>query len=207
MCMYLRSALTFTAAFFLSAAVLLASSADRTRLSPQTALDRYVAAPDTNYNWHLVNTIEGEGCTICFVDMISQAWLTTNEVNRPLWQHWLTIVKPDKVSGPTGLLVIGGGSNKKEPPGKLDEHLVTIATSSETVVAELLNIPNEPLTFSGETQERTEDGIIAYTWDKYLRICDEKWPARLPMTKAAVRAMDTIGAFCATDAGGHLTVD
>src|SRR3989454_646435 len=107
----------------------------------------------------------------------------------------------------TAMLVIGGGSNKKEPPGKLDDQLVTIATTSETVVAELRNVPNEPLTFSGETQERTEDGIIAYTWDKFLRTGDEKWPARLPMTKAAVRAMDTIGAFCASDAGGNVVVD
>jgi len=202
-----RPALTFAATLVFSTATLIASSTDRTRLSPQTALDRYVAATDTNYAWHLVDTVKGEGCTICFVDMISQAWLTTNEVNRPLWQHWLTIVKPDKVSGATGLLLIGGGSNKKEPPGKLDDHLVTIATTSETVVAEQRNVPNEPLTFSDETQERTEDGIIAYTWDKYLRTGEEKWPARLPMTKAAVRAMDTISAFCATDAGGHLAVD
>src|SRR5207249_11816489 len=82
-----------------------------------------------------------------------------------------------------------------------------IATTAITVCAELLKIPNEPLTYSYETQERTENGNIAYTWDKFLRTGDKKWPARLPMTKAAVRAMDTISAFCASDAGGHLTVD
>src|SRR5205085_6893116 len=103
--------------------------------------------------------------------------------------------------------LIGGGSNKKEPPGKLEDHLVTIATDSEAVVAEQLNVPNEPLTFSGETQERTEDGIIAYTWDKFLRTGDEKWPARLPMTKAAVRAMDTISAFCATNDDAKTKID
>ena len=32
---------------------------------------------------------------------------------------------------------------------------------------------------------RTEDDFIAYTWDKFLRTGDEKWPLRLPMTKAA----------------------
>jgi hypothetical protein len=41
---------------------------------------------------------------------------------------------------------------------------------------------------------RTEDDFIAYTWDKFLRTGDEKWPARLPMTKSAVRAMDAITA-------------
>src|SRR5205809_7792506 len=116
----LRSTLTFTAALFLSAVALLASSPDRTRLSSQTALDRYVAAPDTNYTWHLVNTVRGEGYTTYIVDMISQAWLTTNEVSRTLWEHWLTIVKPDQLTSTTGLLFIGGCSNKKEPPAKAE---------------------------------------------------------------------------------------
>src|SRR5437762_13797731 len=150
-----RPAVTFEATLVFSTATLIASSTDRTRLSPQTALDRYVAATDTNYTWHLVDTVKGEGCTICFVDMISQAWLSTNEVNRPLWQHWLTIVKPDKVSATTGLLFIGGGSNKKEPPTKADDNLALIATRTETVVTEVRNVPNEPLVFAGESEERT----------------------------------------------------
>jgi PhoPQ-activated pathogenicity-related protein len=202
-----RFTLALISALFLSALTLLASSADRAHLTPQTALDRYVAAPDTNYTWRLVNTIKGEGYTTYVIDMISQAWLTTNEVNRMLWQHWLTIVKPDKITASTSLLFIGGGSNKKEASARADDNLVTIARRTETVVTELRNIPNEPLVFAGETEERTEDGIIAYTWDKFLRTGDEKWPARLPMTKAAARAMDTITAFCVSDAGGKVTVD
>src|SRR6266550_4302115 len=203
----LRSALTFTAAFFLSALALFASSADRTRLSSRTALDRYVAAPDTNYTWQLVNTVRGEGYTTYIVDMISQAWLTTNEVNRTLWQHWLTIVKPDKLTSTTGLLFIGGGSNKNDPPAKAEDNIVTIATNSGTIVTELRNVPNQPLTFTGDNQERTEDALIAFTWDKFLRTGDEKWPARLPMTKSAVRALDTVTAFCASVAGGSIKVD
>jgi PhoPQ-activated pathogenicity-related protein len=203
----LRSPVTSIAALIFSAAALLASSVERTRLSPQTALDRYVAAPDTNYTWHLADTMKGEGYTAYRIDMISQAWRTTNDVNRTLWQHWVTIVKPDKVTSTTGLLIIGGGNNKQEPPAKPDANLLTIATSSGTVVTELRNVPNQPLIFTGDNQERSEDALIAYTWDKFLRTGDETWPARLPMTKAAVRALDTITAFCQSDAGGRLTVD
>jgi PhoPQ-activated pathogenicity-related protein len=48
--------------------------------------------------------------------------------------------------------------------------------------------------------------MIAYTWDKYLRTGDERWPARLPMTKAAVRAMDAVTAFLAKWPDGAPTV-
>jgi PhoPQ-activated pathogenicity-related protein len=67
-------------------------------------------------------------------------------------------------------------------------------------------VPNEPLKFAGESQSRTEDAIIAYTWDRYLRTGDERWPARLPMTKAAVRAMDAVTAFLAKLPDGGVTV-
>jgi PhoPQ-activated pathogenicity-related protein len=203
----LKPGLALTVTLVFSTAALFASSNDRTRLSPETALDRYVARPDTNYAWHVVKAFPGEGYTTYVVDMVSQAWLSTNEVNRTLWHHWLTIIKPDKVTGTIGLLIIGGSANKTEPPAKADANLAMIAKTTGSVVTEIRNVPNEPLTFAGETQERTEDGIIAYTWDKFLRTGDTKWPARLPMTKAAVRAMDTIGAFCASDAGGKIVVD
>src|SRR5436190_21251468 len=156
----LRTSLTFAAALFLSSLALLASDADRTRLSSQTALDRYVAAPDTNYTWRLVQTVRGEGYTTYIVDMTSQVWLTTNEVNRTLWQHWLTIVKPDKLTSTTGLLFVGGGANKQEPPAKAEANIVTLATNSGTVATELRNVPNQPLIFAGDKQERSEDALI-----------------------------------------------
>jgi len=184
-----------------------AHSADRTQVGERTALDRYVAAPDTNFSFHLAKTIKGDGYTTFMVEMISQSWLTTQEVNRPLWQHWLTIVRPDKVTSSTGLLFIGGGANRPDPPSKAESNIIVTATSTGTIVTELRNVPNQPLIFAGEEKGRTEDALIAYTWDKFLRTGDEKWPARLPMTKAAVRAMDAITAFCASEEGGKVTVD
>ena len=182
--------------------------ADRTQAGPRTALDRYVKAPDTNYSFRLEKTVEGTGFTVYHLDMISQEWLTTNEVDRTKWQHWLTVIKPDRVRSSTALLFIGGGANRtNSSPSAPDANLVLVATNTETVVAELKNVPNQPLVFAGETKGRSEDALIAYTWDKFLRTQDEKWPARLPMTKSAVRAMDTITAFCASDAGGKVAVD
>ena len=172
-----------------------------------TALDRYVAAPDTNYSFRLVATQPGADYTMFVLEMRSQAWLTTNEVSQPVWKHWLTIVRPEEVSSSTGLLFVTGGSLNRPAPKTVDGNLLHIAQSTKTVVAELRGVPNQPLDFVGETKGRSEDSLIAYTWDKFLRGGDEKWPARLPMTKSAVRALDTVTAFCASKDGGSLKVD
>lgn len=172
-----------------------------------TALDKYVATPDTNYSFHLVTNIPGSGQKTFILEMTSQAWLTTNEVDRPLWKHWMTIVKPDNVASSKSLLFITGGANGGNPPKSADGNLVQIALATKSVVTELRMVPNQPLVFAGETQGRKEDSLIAYTWDKFLRTGDSKWPARLPMTKAAVRAMDTVTAFCGSPEGGGVKVD
>ena len=64
----------------------------------RTALDEYVQKADPAYRWDVVNTIKGEGFTIFVVDLKSQNWRTTKDVDRTLWQHWLIVCKPDNVS-------------------------------------------------------------------------------------------------------------
>ncbi len=172
-----------------------------------TGLDRYVAKADPNYTYSLHNTIEGKGVTAYVIDMTSQSWRSEKEVDRTLWKHWVTIVVPDDVRHDTGLLFIGGGSNRDDAPDKIGGMLAQIALATQSVVTELRMVPNQPLTFIGdEDRPRGEDSLIAYTWDKLLRGGDEEWPARLPMTKSAVRAMDTITSFCGSDGGGGVTV-
>jgi PhoPQ-activated pathogenicity-related protein len=172
-----------------------------------TALDRYVAAPDTNYSYRLVKTIRGEGATAYLIEMTSQAWLTTREVDKPVWKHALMITRPDVVTSRQALLFIGGGSNEKPMPKGPDENIIRTAIRSQSVVAELRHVPNQPLVFMQDGKPRFEDDLVAYSWDKFLRTGDERWPARLPMTKSAVRAMDTITAFCASAEGGGHRVD
>jgi PhoPQ-activated pathogenicity-related protein len=173
----------------------------------QTALDKYVAAPDTNYSFRIESTVKGKDFTTYVLEMTSQAWLTTKEVDRPIWKHWLVIVRPDTVTSSKALLLIGGGANDGRVPKAADGNLVGMARATKSVVTELRMIPNQPLVFAGETEGRKEDSLIAYTWDKFLRTGDPKWPARLPMTKAAVRGMDTVTTFCGSPEGGNVKVD
>src|SRR6266850_8051417 len=119
-----RQLALLTSLFLLTSLAGLAASPGRTQRGERTALDRYVAKPDTNYSFRLDHSVKGDGYTTHYVDMISQSWLTTNEVNRPLWQHWLTIVVPDKVTTSTALLFINSGSHRTNPPSKPDVSLL-----------------------------------------------------------------------------------
>lgn len=174
----------------------------------ETALDRYVAAPDPNFSWKVLRQLPAQGASATLIEMTSQKWLTEKEVEKPLWTHWLTVVRPEKVTSDVAWLMISGGSNQRPAPSRPPAWMLEIARETGTVVAELRLVPNQPIVFldDPEKKPRTEDDFIAYTWDKFLRTGDEKWPARLPMTKSAVRAMDVVTAFAASPEGGGAAV-
>ncbi|HUG94216.1 MAG TPA: PhoPQ-activated pathogenicity-related family protein [Planctomycetaceae bacterium] len=173
----------------------------------RTAIDRYVRAPDDSYAWSLAGRNHNAGASTFVIDLTSQTWLSPDEVDRIRWQHWLVVVKPDRATSSTALLFIGGGRNGREKPGGADERLLRLALATNSVVAEIGQIPNQPLVFDGDGQPRVEDDLIGYTWDRYLKTGDERWPARLPMVKAVVRAMDAIQALLARDDVGGPAVD
>src|SRR4051794_1100307 len=100
--------------------VLAATAFGAEKAGKSTPLDRYVQAPDSNYKYELVRTIPGEGYTAYVLDMTSQSWRSPSEVDRTIWKHWLTIIKPDKIEHNTGFLFITGGSNKDKAPEKAD---------------------------------------------------------------------------------------
>lgn len=176
-------------------------------VAEQTALDRYVKAADPHFKYEAVKTIPGKGFTATVLELTSQAWLTEKQVDRPVWKHWLTIIKPDQVRHRTGFLFIGGGSNRDPAPERVDPFLAEVAVLTQSVAAELRMVPNQPLRFDGESRQRVEDSLIAYAWSRYLHGASELWLPRLPMTKSAVRAMDAITAYLATEAGGSLSVN
>ncbi|MCH7911012.1 MAG: serine hydrolase, partial [Candidatus Hydrogenedentes bacterium] len=185
-----------------------ASSGAMAQGAEETALDRYVNTPDPHYAYELLHWNDEAGYNTYVLEMTSQKWLDEETVDRPIWKHWLVIVRPDEVDTNIGFLYIGAGNNTDDAPAQASPRIVALAQATNSVVGQLYMVPNQPLTFVwDETRKRYEDEIIAYTWDKYLRGGDEKWPLRLPMTKSAVRAMDTITSFAADDRLGNLTVD
>ncbi len=163
----------------------------------------YVETPDPAYGWNLVSSADRDGYTLHTIEMTSQSWLTEAEVDRPVWTHWLMVVEPDEVRSDHAFLYISGGRNGGDPPSEASALVVQPALAAGSFAAELRMVPNQPLTFVDDDYgERVEDELIAYGWDRFLRGDDPIWLARLPMTKSAVRAMDTVTAFAATDDGG-----
>ncbi len=192
------------AALIMVAAGLLGQSAVS---AGETALDRYVKKPDATYQWKVLQEVKGPGVTQYVVHLKSQTWRTEKEVDRTVWEHWLLVAKPDEVKSSSAFLLIGGGSNDSKPPEKVDNKLVMIAAATKSVTAELKLVPNQGLVFHGDGQQRKEDDLIGYTWDQYLKTGDETWPARLPMVKSAVRAMDCIQELLASEQGGKNKVE
>jgi PhoPQ-activated pathogenicity-related protein len=172
----------------------------------KTPLDDYIAKPDPTYSWKVVNTIPGEGFTAFIVDMKSQTWRAAPEVNRPVWRHWMTIIKPEVVKHDTAFLRIGGGKNGDQAPERLSIDSVLMAKATGTVIADLGMVPNQPLIFNGDGQPRSEDDLIAYCQIKFMDTGDPTWLPRLPMVKSAVRAMDTVTALLASEQGGKTAV-
>lgn len=160
-------------------------------------LSDYVYQPDDAFDYEIVDKTTGKGYTTYVIRMVSQEWLTTKEVTDPVWWHWLTMVVPDGKTPETGLLFVGGGSRKSKQPKDADEKILQIALQTNSVAIQIHNIPNQHMVFKDDDfGPRKEDELIAYGWRKFLESGGSDnhaiWMARLPMTKAVVRAMDVI---------------
>jgi len=185
-----------------------ATQASLQQTGKQTALDRYIAQKDSVYGWKLVKTIDGAGYRGYVLELTSQTWRSEKDVDRPVWKHWLTVVKPEKITGNKALLFIGGGKNGDPAPAKVSDRTAKIALETGTVVADLGMVPNQPLFFTDSKDKgRSEDDLIAYTRVKHFSTKDDFWLVRLAMVKSGVRAMDAIQEFLASDAGGKVSVD
>ena len=162
------------------------------------SLDDYVAAEDRAYSFKKVKQYRGDAGTMYVLDMASQMWLGEADVDRVLWRHWLEVYVPDRVEHETALLMIGGGDSEQGPPGEANATLAATALESRSVTAYLRNVPNQPLTFFAdpERRRRSEDGILAFALSQYAQHRRPEWLPLFPMVKSAVRAMDTITAFC-----------
>ena len=76
-------------------------------------------------------TITGPGFTGYILNMTSQQWLTSKDVSRSIWWHYLVVVVPDEIIHKTlsGLYITGGSNNNGYPDMK-DDSLQFAAASA-----------------------------------------------------------------------------
>ncbi|MCK5862557.1 MAG: hypothetical protein KAH38_08735, partial [Candidatus Hydrogenedentes bacterium] len=182
---------------------------------PETdIIHQYVYACDPLYEYSLKTTynLSEEGVAAYVLNMTSGSWRSANDVYETVWEHELVIIEPDNVRESTAMLVISGGDIESGVDPMEIVLLSKFATETQSLVVLLAGVPNQPLHFVGERHSRSEDAIIAYSYDKYMNSYEEgvpepTWPVLLPMTRAAVRALDTVQDFMANKPGRVQEVD
>mmetsp|Transcript_9936 Transcript_9936/g.14975 ORF Transcript_9936/g.14975 Transcript_9936/m.14975 type:complete len:531 (+) Transcript_9936:42-1634(+) len=187
--------------------------------SAATDLDDYVFAPDDAFEWSYMGAeydLNGTGIfnrhqswTGYMVNMTSQKWLTDDvfadeSTVKSVWWHILVVIVPsDVIYNHNASIYITGGKNTHSLPTATDEDIVltaALAMETKTITSCLFQVPNQPIIFRDDPlqKSRSEDAVVAYTWDHYLKDTSETtWPLYFPMVKASLRAMDTTTAFIA----------
>ena len=181
-------------------------------------LNSYVHHPDPTYTWRDTgNRLNGTALgtnvkwTGYVLNFTSQTWLTPQDSDRSVWWHIMVVIVPENYD-PLGQVAdwssmyMTGGCNEGNPvptDPKGEDLTVSsyLACHTGTIAATLYQIPACPITFKTDPiqKARTEDAIIAFTWQHFNKFPkNPEWLLRLPMTKAAVRGMDTIASFVKT---------
>lgn len=159
----------------------------------RAGLMEYVNRPDASYTWSKLQDGDfGENAKYAQLLMTSQTWRGIP------WKHEMVMIRPNNAARATQvLLIIAGGSWKEgQEPRKVDKDSkelkigLAIAAGARMPVAVVRQIPFQPL-----FDNLREDALISYTFKEFIASGEADWPLLLPMTKSAVRAMDTIQAF------------
>ena len=165
------------------------------------ALKNYVDTPDASVSCTLAESGSSNGCTWLRYNLVSQTW------HGIAWRHVVWLLLPEdansteqkpayKIEGDSAILFIAGGSWKGDwsvtPAADLRlprEYplLSYLAIAAKCPLAIVEQIPFQPI-----LDGRYEDAIIAETFRRFLMGEGEDWPLLLPMTKAAVAAMNAM---------------
>lgn len=150
-------------------------------------LEDYIKQPDSSYTYSLAESYSGPDYKVYILDMTFQTW-HPNDLDKPVWRHWVSLFVPNRVETDTALLIVTGGKNEHrvlpQLSGREYQLAQEVVVKTNSVVVVLQGVPSEPLVFRGEGKERSEDEIVAYSWRKYLDTGDSTWPPCCLWSKA-----------------------
>lgn len=166
--------------------------------NPQHVLPCYVKQSTTSpANWKLMKTEPENSLTVYTYELTSQFWPDkTLSKSGKVWQHTLILHVPKQIKNNQAFLYINSGINSKNDFKMSPKGLSDLAKKYGSVVVDLHDVPNQYLTFD-DGVPRKEDGIVAYTWNKYMEnpSTNAYWPVQLPMVKSVVEAMNAVQAI------------
>jgi PhoPQ-activated pathogenicity-related protein len=129
----------------------------------------------------------------------SQDWSPQQRIQPAAWHHDVAIYIPGEARRERALLVANNGdrhgSGNEDGPLRSEhftpETLAAIATQTRTVVVSINDVPNQPLTFAGDTRTRSEDDLVAHSWALFMEdpATRTALPLSVPMVAAISRAM------------------
>jgi PhoPQ-activated pathogenicity-related protein len=170
-----------------------------------TDLDEYVQSDDGYFDWTVLTSYDYDGVTLYILNMTSQLYISETFTNRPVWWHIVGIAVPHQIDYLDFALlsiIIGFNNDIVDLPPEDDSNnlaIANIANETKVITAYIKHVPNQPIVFADDPDQRIriEDQIIAWTWRSYIDSStpDNRVLARMPMTKAAKRGLDTIYEF------------
>lgn len=181
----------------------------RDKSATYTKIDEYPSPVGASlpFTVHILDMTSGTWRTAADFETFVRNGKTITAADQTIWKHNVVIVVPNQVTTKTALLYISGGSFDDKPPTRNDfasnqqlQIFGSVAAITQSIVVYLPDVPREPMVFANDNgDQRSEDDIIAYSYDKYLDLLKEDptatnsdWPLLLPMTRAAVKTMDSV---------------
>ena len=156
-------------------------------------MKEYINKTKNEFSYQIIDSFKTESWKSFHVKMISGEWLNKKFVDDNIWWHYVDIIIPNEVNTDNGLLFIDGGT-KDEDFFRLDSISIKFAVDSKSIIANVSNIPFQPINFLESKQDEfLEDDLIAYAWNKFLTLGVKKedinWLPRFPMTRAVVSCL------------------
>lgn len=162
--------------------LLVSGHAASAKKTAPAALDAYLARPEPAYGWSVAP--EGQypaGKNEVDLNLTSQTWQGIP------WHHRIQIITPaedndSSIVPDAAMIWVGFGR------GTANETLLaqSVARATGALGVNVFGVPNQPLF------DKTEDALLAYSFDKAVESGDLTWPLLFPMTKAVIKAMDAV---------------
>lgn len=170
-----------------------------------TELDRYVRVVDPEFGWtdsHYNFSFADDYVAYLF-NLTSVAYLNASLTDRSVWTHTVVYVVPTKLNAScdTAYVWLTWGENGQPWSGTgqddVDIAVVTqVAIGTGCPAVAIYEIPNQRICWYDDPTNPycdSEDGAIAYTFNRYLyRNKSAEWLLLFPMAKAGIRALDAI---------------